>query len=118
MTKPTDNATTAADADAVLAGEKHIRRKAATGALAALVEDIGAMLSLVKDYVTGEYREIPWWIIASIIAALLYVLNPIDAVPDYIPWLGLLDDAAVVSGCVGMAKKDLERYKAWKQARA
>ena len=40
------------------------------------------MLAMVKDYVTGAYREIPYWAISAVSLALLYVLNPADVIPD------------------------------------
>jgi uncharacterized membrane protein YkvA (DUF1232 family) len=48
---------------------------------------------------------------------LLYVLNPFDLVPDALPLLGLLDDAAVVSACLSLVEQDLRDYRDWKQAR-
>jgi uncharacterized membrane protein YkvA (DUF1232 family) len=44
-----------------------------------------------KLVVNPKYR---WWIIG---ATLAYVLNPIDIAPDFIPFLGEIDDAVVVS---------------------
>ena len=48
------------------------------GPLGRFVADLKLLFSIIKDYVNGEYREIPWWSIAAIVAALLYVLSPID----------------------------------------
>jgi uncharacterized membrane protein YkvA (DUF1232 family) len=42
-------------------------------------------------------RSTPAWVRALIAAALIYVINPFDAVPDAIPGLGLADDAAAVA---------------------
>jgi uncharacterized membrane protein YkvA (DUF1232 family) len=44
-----------------------------------------------KLVVNPKYR---WWVIG---ATLAYVLNPIDIAPDFIPFLGEIDDAVVVS---------------------
>jgi uncharacterized membrane protein YkvA (DUF1232 family) len=38
-----------------------------------------------------KYR---WWIVAG---TLLYVLNPFDFAPDFLPFIGQLDDAMLVS---------------------
>lgn len=38
-----------------------------------------------------KYR---WWVVAG---TLIYVLSPIDIVPDFIPFLGELDDAVLVT---------------------
>jgi uncharacterized membrane protein YkvA (DUF1232 family) len=38
-----------------------------------------------------KYR---WWVIG---ASLLYVLSPIDIAPDFIPFIGQVDDAVVIT---------------------
>ena len=72
------------------------------------------MFSLLRDYRKGSYRAIPWKSVAAISGALLYVLNPFDLVPDFLPMLGLLDDASVIAACLKLIDDDLEKYKAWK----
>lgn len=84
------------------------------GPLKRFIEDVTLMISLIKDYINGEYREIPFWSIAAVAAALLYVLNPFDIIPDFIPVIGFIDDAAVVAASLYMVEKDLHRYHEWK----
>ncbi|WP_143151253.1 YkvA family protein, partial [Marinobacter nauticus] len=62
----------------------------------------------------GRYRAIPWKSIAAIAGALLYVLNPIDLIPDIIFGIGFLDDAGIVALCLKLVESDLHRYAAWK----
>lgn len=76
------------------------------------------MLSLVKDYVTGAYREVPYWAISATALALLYVLNPIDILPDLIPGIGYLDDATVVAFCLKLMERELEKYTAWREKKS
>ena len=88
------------------------------GPLARYVEDLELLFSIIKDYMSGQYREIPWWSIAAIVAALFYVLDPIDLIPDFIPVIGYVDDAAVVAICLRMVEADLQKYKDWKKRNA
>lgn len=85
------------------------------GPLGRFISDLKLMFSVIQDYISGEYREIPWWSIAAIVAALLYVLSPIDLIPDFIPVFGYIDDALVVAACLAMVEQDLQNYKDWKK---
>jgi len=80
-----------------------------------LVGDIRLLVSLLQDYRRGSYEEIPWSSIAAVIFSLLYLLNPFDIIPDMIPGIGLLDDAAMMGVCLSMINADFQRYKEWKQ---
>lgn len=72
------------------------------------------MLSLIRDYWRKEYTSIPWYAITAIVFTLLYVLNPMDLVPDYLPFIGYVDDATVFSFALTLVSKDLSTYKTWK----
>jgi uncharacterized membrane protein YkvA (DUF1232 family) len=82
--------------------------------LSGLFDDLMLLSSLVKDYWKGRYRKIPYKAIAAIAFTILYVLNVVDLVPDFIPGLGLLDDATIVGLCLKMVSTDIEQYKIWK----
>ncbi len=56
----------------------------------------------------------PWLVIASVGGSLLYVLYPIDLIPDFIPFVGYLDDALVFAACLKFVIQDLEKYRQWK----
>ena len=80
-------------------------------------EDIKILLSLLKDFISGKYRKVPWFTIAAITTSLIYILNPFDAIPDFIPVIGQTDDAIIISVCLKLIEKDIERYKNWKNSK-
>ena len=80
------------------------------------IKDVALLISMVKDYWSGAYRDVSWWVIAAVVFTLLYVLSPIDLIPDFIPFIGLLDDALVIAVCLILIKKDLLKYQEWKEA--
>ena len=81
-------------------------------------EQTTIMLSMVKDYWDGAYREIPYWAISAVSLSLLYVLNPADVIPDVVIGVGYLDDATVVAFCLKLVERELERYQEWQAAQS
>lgn len=85
-----------------------------SGKLKRFSGDISLMFAMLRDYWHGNYREVPWKSIAAIAGALVYVLNPLDIIPDLILGFGFMDDAGVVALCLRLVESDLLRYAAWK----
>ena len=85
--------------------------------LAKYFNDLCEILELLRDRVTGAYKETPWRTIAALTGALIYVLSPIDLILDFIPGIGFLDDAVVIGLAIKLARPDLEKYRAWKTDR-
>lgn len=81
------------------------------GALA----EIPILLSLLKSYAKKEYTIIPLGSIVAVVSAFLYFISPIDLLPDVLPGIGYLDDAAVIAGCLKLIASDLEEYKEWRR---
>lgn len=107
------------DVEKILTKQKEIEDKFSHGGpLGRYIEDVKLLFSVVKDYWNGDYREIPWGSVAAIVAALLYVLSPIDLIPDAIPVVGLVDDALVIAACLAFVELDLHGYKKWKLQQA
>lgn len=103
------------DIQKVISRSEEIQRKfSARGPLARFVEDGKLLMSIVKDYWAGAYRQIPYGVIASSVFTLIYVLNPFDMVPDVLPLIGQLDDVAVMGACLILFEQDLHKYKDWK----
>lgn len=51
------------------------------------------------------------------IAALLYLISPIDAIPDMVPVIGLLDDFGVIMAVFNASGKAIDTYKQNKKRR-
>lgn len=78
------------------------------------LSDVPVFISLVKDYINKEYTEIPMGSIIAIISALIYLVNPMDLIPDVIPGIGYLDDAAVIAAAYLLVHDDIEEYREWR----
>ena len=105
------------DKDTVLNNMDDILKKSKTGALASLFDDISTMCDMVKCWASKEYKGIPVKTIGMVILTLVYVFSPVDIVPDFIPVVGLLDDVAMVTLCLGSVKSDLNDFKQWKKSK-
>lgn len=77
-----------------------------------------AMLRLIRAYYRGEYRDVAMSTLLVIIAAVVYVVNPLDLIPDWVPGLGLLDDAFIVAFAVRQTKQSLDDFMSWETAGA
>lgn len=77
-------------------------------------------LVLLWDYLSavtsGRYKEYSTWAYLKVVACLLYVVSPFDLIPDFFPWVGWLDDIAVVIYVCGLVKEELDMFSIW-QAR-
>jgi uncharacterized membrane protein YkvA (DUF1232 family) len=102
------------DVSDILDKENDILNKA-HGPLEKFGSNIKLLFSVLKDYVNGNYKEIPWTTIAAVIGSLIYVFSPIDLIPDIIPIVGLTDDAAVLGFCLAGIAGDLDKYRKWKK---
>jgi uncharacterized membrane protein YkvA (DUF1232 family) len=75
------------------------------------------LVRLVRNYISGDYREVATGTIVSGFAVLLYVLSPIDLVPDFIPVLGFLDDLSLISWFLGKFQDEIAKYRTWEDTR-
>jgi uncharacterized membrane protein YkvA (DUF1232 family) len=85
------------------------------GPLAQVWEDLQLLFSLMKDYTSGRYREIPVGSVIVILGGLIYLVNPIDIIPDIVPVLGNIDDVFIIGLVLSQVHADLQSYKEWKE---
>lgn len=93
-------------------------RRLINGPLAEMGEDVGQLLAMLKDYSKGTYREVPRSTALAAAFALLYVLNPFDLMPDFIPGIGYLDDISMLALVIGSIRRDVAHYARWRRSRA
>lgn len=88
------------------------------GQLEEVWQQLQLFFSVIKDYLNGTYREIPLGSVVAILAALLYLLSPIDVVPDFLAVMGFFDDAFIIGLVLRQVSKDLKNYESWKMVQA
>ena len=93
--------------------EKKAERMAKKGLLSQYWQDIKSSFALLKDWYMGNYTKIPFRMVASIAGAMHYLVSPLDVVPDWVPFGGLLDDALVLAAIFALSRSDLNAYTIW-----
>ena len=67
-------------------------------------KDVKALFRYMRD------KSIPWYRKSIVVAALIYFITPIDAVPDFIPIFGYLDDLGVIVAAVKFLGREIVPY--------
>lgn len=75
------------------------------------------MLRLVRAHHRGEYDQVPHDALLWILAALNYLIDPFDLIPDKTPFLGFVDDATVIEFVTDRTRQTLDDFMAWETAR-
>jgi uncharacterized membrane protein YkvA (DUF1232 family) len=96
--------------------ERKARRR--RGPLARVWDDLQTLVRLVRAWARREYRDVSPSSLVMIVGALVYLVSPIDAILDAIPFIGLIDDAAVIGWVVGQVRAELEAFRSWEAGRA
>ena len=69
------------------------------------------LYGFIRDICTGKYRA-SWFAVSVVAVGLVYILSPIDVIPDAIPVVGVIDDAFVLKFVYDAIKDELNKWKA------
>lgn len=94
-----------------------VRKVAGIPLLQGVLGEVEVVLDLMRDYWSGRYREIPRWVVGALAFALLYFINPIELIPEFVPVIGYLDDAALLLLALRLTREYVEKYKVWREQR-
>jgi uncharacterized membrane protein YkvA (DUF1232 family) len=81
------------------------------GEVSSLTEKVKLFILMIRSYVKGEYREVPFKSILLIFAGLIYFINPFDLIGDFIPGIGYIDDIALILWILKSVEEDVLRFK-------
>lgn len=82
-------------------------------ALGSIFADLQLIFRMVRAWLRGEYQELSKRSVVILVGALIYFLMPIDAIPDFIPGIGFLDDAGVIAMALAAVKSEVDKFMAW-----
>lgn len=72
---------------------------------------------MIQDYVKGDYKNLPYRTLLVLVGAALYIIYPLDAVFDFIPFIGFADDIFIFNLVYSQISKDLVDYLEWAENR-
>ncbi len=75
--------------------------------------DFQVLTRMVRAYANGRYRKLPWASLVMALAAVLYFVNPLDLVPDFLFGIGLVDDMSVLAFALATMRRDLGDFQQW-----
>ena len=79
--------------------------------LKSVSEHLTLMTNYAKDVASGRYKGYNKTHLTLIVAAILYVVSPLDIIPDFLIVAGLVDDAAIIAWAFNEMSKELSKYK-------
>ena len=86
---------------------------------AGLVERVAAVPRMLSAVTRGEYRGTTFSHMALLAAAVLYVVSPLDFMPEALfSVFGLTDDAIVVTWLIAALVNDTEEFLTWERSGA
>ncbi len=74
-------------------------------------------IRLVQSYIKGDYRDVAKKSLVVGVAVLLYLVTPLDIIPDFIPGLGLLDDLSLIAWFVSAFQTEITKFRDWEADR-
>lgn len=86
--------------------------------MAAMGDNLKLLQGLCMAWWRGQYRAINPQALLAVVAALLYFVAPFDALPDWLPVLGFVDDLAVLTWVMQRWRDELTAYQAWRTAQS
>ena len=73
-------------------------------------EDLSLLREYISDIMHGHYTDYSKKALALAVAAIIYVISPLDIIPDIIP-TGFLDDATIIAWAIAQLSMELEKYR-------
>jgi uncharacterized membrane protein YkvA (DUF1232 family) len=88
----------------------------ATESFYKIQDSVIALTRMLSAWMKGDYKNISTKSIIAVVAALIYFVNPLDFIPDFIPIIGQLDDIFILSYLIKTLNKEIERFMVWERA--
>jgi len=82
-------------------------------AIKSVKSDVWTLLRMLKAWIGRDYTDVSWKTLILCTGAIVYFVNPADAIPDVLPLAGFLDDATVMGFVLASIKEDIDKFREW-----
>jgi uncharacterized membrane protein YkvA (DUF1232 family) len=83
--------------------------------LAKVKDEFIRLCNYIRDVTTGKYKDYSGWSLTLIVASIIYVVSPLDIIPDFLVGAGLIDDVAIVLWTFKKLKEELDNYRKYEE---
>lgn len=85
--------------------------------VAGFIDRVKTLIRMLRAYISGDYRQLPWKSLLMILGALIYFMMPLDMIPDFIPVTGLADDISIIFLVFGSINEDIQDFLEYEKTR-
>jgi uncharacterized membrane protein YkvA (DUF1232 family) len=85
------------------------------GGLLKVRKDLNLLSAYIGDIVHGHYHNYSKTSIITALAGIIYVISPLDIIPDFI-FFGFADDIAIITWAIAKISKELSKYEEWRNS--
>ena len=87
-------------------------------ALSKIRDSLCLLWRYLEAVTSKRYTDYSLWALTKIVAVLLYVVNPLDLIPDVIFWAGWVDDMLAVAYIISLTTDELDKFQEWEKRTA
>ena len=88
-----------------------IKNYVAKNGLKDIKDKVYLIIDYLKDISSGKYQDYSAKSLLMLVAGMIYLLTPLDVVPDFLPMMGFADDAAVIAWLFKEMNEELDKYE-------
>jgi uncharacterized membrane protein YkvA (DUF1232 family) len=78
-------------------------------------ERVRAVPRMLKAVLRGEYKGMSYGTLGLLALGLIYIVSPIDAIPDLLPIVGVVDDTGVALWLAAVLVKGAGDFVTWER---
>lgn len=83
-----------------------------------LTGHVEVLYRMIKAHINGTYQGLSSRSVGLIALGLIYFITPVDLIPDFIPFIGYVDDMSVLLAVGKSLQTDIVKFRVWENTSA